>query len=156
MDESLYRKFYEVERSHWWFLARREILLSVIMHYVPTSGRILDVGCGTGFFIEKAREVYDAWGVDDSPLAVSMCRDRGLVNVFEGSAYDLSNVSNKLFEAMLYLDVIEHLEDDFTALRRANEMLAIKGIVIITVPAYMFMWSQHDELNQHKRRYVMH
>jgi SAM-dependent methyltransferase len=114
----------------------------------------LDTGCGTGFFIEKAKELYDVWGVDASPLAVEMCRERGIANVVNGSAIDLSGVSDKRFEAILLFDVIEHLEDDFAALRQARELLTPTGVVIVTVPAFMFMWSRHDELNHHKRRYV--
>ena len=154
MDKSLYLKFYEVERTHWWFLARREILCSVTSHFVAPSSRILDTGCGTGFFIEKAKESYDVWGVDSSPLAVEMCHERGLTNVVNGSAIDLSGVSDKRFDAILLFDVIEHVEDDFAALRQARELLTPKGVIIVTVPAFMFMWSLHDELNHHKRRYV--
>lgn len=154
MDRSLYLKFYEVERAHWWFLARREILYSVLDQFVAPEAKILDAGCGTGFFIERAKERFQSWGVDSSPLAVSMCHERGLDKVFVGSALDLASVSDKTFDAILLLDVIEHVEDDFSALRHAKSLLAPNGVVIITVPAFMFMWSEHDELNLHKRRYV--
>jgi len=135
-------------------VARREILYSILKQFVAPSSRVLDIGCGTGFFNEKAKELYDVWGVDASPLAVSMCHERGLNNVFIGSALDLSSVSDKRYDAILLLDVIEHLEEDFAALRAARKMLTPNGVVIISVPAFMFMWSQHDELNRHKRRYV--
>jgi SAM-dependent methyltransferase len=154
MDKSLYLKFYEVEQTHWWFQARREILYAVTSQFVAPSSRVLDTGCGTGFFIDKAKERYDVWGIDASPIAVEICHERGLANVVMGSAADLSGVSDRRFEGILLFDVIEHLEDDLAALRHARELLTPNGLIIVTVPAFMFMWSRHDELNHHKRRYV--
>ncbi|HEU5042290.1 MAG TPA: class I SAM-dependent methyltransferase, partial [Gemmatimonadales bacterium] len=81
MDPKLLTSFATVERTHWWFTARREILLSVTDRFVPPGGAILDVGCGTGFFIESVANRYEAWGVDPSPTAVEMCHARGLERV---------------------------------------------------------------------------
>ncbi len=154
MDESLYWKFLELERSHWWFVARREILMALANHYLPAKGRILDVGCATGFFIEAAREHFDAWGIDPSPTAVSICQERGLTQVVQGSTDDLSAVADKRFDAVGFFDVIEHVEDDLGALQHARTVLTDRGLVMITVPAFMWLWSEHDVINEHKRRYV--
>ena len=153
MDPSLFTTFAAVERSHWWFTARRDIVLTVAQRFLPEGAPILDVGCGTGYFLEGAGNRYDAWGVDPSPLAVDLCRARGLERVVQGSAYDLSAVADRRFEAAFFLDVIEHLDDDARALREAMRVLAPGGLVIITVPAFMFLWSEHDVVNQHRRRY---
>lgn len=153
MDPRLFTTFAAVERTHWWFTARREILLSVTERFVPAGGAVLDVGCGTGFFIEALRERYDAWGVDPAELAVRLCRERGLDQVVQGSAYDLSALNGRRFDAVYFLDVIEHLEDDRAALLEAIRLLRPGGRVVITVPAFMFLWSEHDVVNQHQRRY---
>ena len=154
MDESLYWKFYEVERSHWWFVARRQILLALCRHYLPTGGRVLDVGCATGYFLEGAQQEFDAWGIDPSPIAVKICQDRGLTQVVRGSTEDLSAVRDKDFEVVGFFDVLEHVDDDLSALRNAGDVLTERGRVMITVPAYMWLWSEHDVLNEHKRRYA--
>lgn len=167
MEEILYKKFREVEAQHWWFQARREIVQAVAAAAISApdtaqaatgtmqpKARILDVGCGTGFFLDAVKDTYETWGVDASPVAVNLCHERGLKNVFLGSATNLSAVADKQFDAVFFLDVIEHLDDDRAALLNAAALLRPNGVVIITVPAFMFMWTQHDDLNQHKRRYV--
>lgn len=156
MDESLYWKFLEVERAHWWFVARRQILLALFRHYLPQGGSILDVGCATGYFIEGAQGGFDAWGIDPSPIAVKICRDRGLKQVVQGSTDDFSAVADKRFDAVGFFDVIEHVDDDLSALKNAREVLTEQGLVLITVPAHMWLWSEHDVINEHKRRYVKH
>ncbi len=153
MDPQLFTTFAAVERTHWWFTARRDIVLSVTDRYVPPGGAILDVGCGTGYFIESLRDRYSAWGVDPSPISVRMCRERGLDGVVQGTAYDLSALDERRFDAVYFLDVIEHLDDDARALREALRVLRPDGLVVITVPAFMFLWSEHDVVNQHRRRY---
>lgn len=153
MDPRLLTSFATVERTHWWFTARREILLSVTQRFVAPGGAILDVGCGTGYFIESVADRYEAWGVDPSPTAVAMCRERGLSHVVEGTAYDLSAVGERRFDAVCFLDVLEHLDDDRLALAEAVRVLRPGGVVIATVPAFMWLWSEHDVVNHHRRRY---
>jgi SAM-dependent methyltransferase len=154
VDESLYWKFYEVERSHWWFVARRQILLSLFRHYLPSGGSILDVGCATGYFLEGAQQDFDAWGIDPSPVSLKICRDRGVSQVVRGSTDDFSAVADKHFDAVGFLDVIEHVDNDLSALRKARDVLTEGGLMMITVPAHMWLWSEHDVINEHKRRYV--
>lgn len=154
MQDSYYKTFHEVESHHWWFVARREILLAVAADWLKPGASILDIGCGTGYFLEKARERYAAEGLDASPLAVEYCRERGLAGVGPGSALDPQLVAGRTFDGIFMLDVIEHLGDEGSALRNARALLAEGGKVFITVPAFMFLWTEHDELNHHKRRYT--
>ncbi|HEU5040565.1 MAG TPA: methyltransferase domain-containing protein, partial [Gemmatimonadales bacterium] len=81
------------------------------------------------------------------------CRARGLERVVEGSAYDLSAVGAQRFDGVFFLDVLEHLDEDAAALREAVRVLKPGGVVIATVPAFMFLWSGHDVVNHHRRRY---
>ncbi len=153
MDDSLFATFYEVEQSHWWFQARREIVLALAKALLAPRDRVLDVGCGTGFVLEQLCERYDAFGLDISPVALDLCRARSLDRVAPGGPADLSAVAGCRFAGVFLLDVLEHLDDDLGALIGLREVLAPGGVVIITVPAFKFLWSPHDDVNQHKRRY---
>jgi SAM-dependent methyltransferase len=158
MEDVLYHTFYEIEKVHWWCVARRDILQAVVRDLLPTGGKVLDVGCGTGFFIESLMQEpgprFEGWGLDASPLAVSMCRERGLTHVHEGSATDLSAVAAERFDAIFMFDVLEHLDDDREALAEAAKLLAPGGRIVVTVPAFRFLWSKHDDVSMHKRRYT--
>lgn len=154
MEDTLFSTFAEIEERHWWFLARREIVIAVAERVLPAGATVLDLGCGTGFVLVQLQQRYNAYGLDLSPIALDLCRKRGLSQVSLGSPEDLSAVEGRSFEGVFLLDVLEHLDDDVGALRQIAEVLTPGGAVIVTVPAFMFLWSRHDEINEHRRRYV--
>jgi SAM-dependent methyltransferase len=144
-----------VEDVHWWFVGRRRILLQVLDQYVGRDGarRILDVGCGTGTMLTHLAAFGKVQGVDIDEEAVGYCRERGLVDVSMGEASDLPFPQDS-FDLVTALDVIEHLDDDASALREMGRVLRPRGHLLVTVPAHRFMWGDQDEVNMHKRRYV--
>jgi SAM-dependent methyltransferase len=154
MDERLYEQFYAMETTHWWFVARREILLAYLAARVPphSSTQLLDVGCGTGAILGSLSERYGAAGIDASPQAVAFCLKRGLPRVSVGNLADIA--AGVQYEVITLLDVIEHIDDDLGVLRDAHVRLRDNGRILITVPAFPSLWSVHDELNHHKRRYT--
>lgn len=153
MEKILYDEMRENETEHWWFRARREILIKVMKTFVPKGASVLDVGCGTGFILEKLKYDYDAHGLDHAEVAVNYCHERGLTSVKQGLLGE-ENFNGKKFQLILFLDVIEHIEDDFAIVSTAKQYLSERGIVMITVPAFEFLWSAHDEVHHHKRRYT--
>jgi SAM-dependent methyltransferase len=154
MDESLYWKFHEVEEKHWWFRARRRIVLHLIEEVVHLSAtaRILDIGCGTGGTLKFFQERYDAWGIDASELAVRLSRQRGVKNVVHGDLQSFTR-TNEPFDLVTLLDVIEHIDDDVGFLRQSVRAIKPGGWALVTVPALPWLWSAHDDVNHHKRRY---
>jgi SAM-dependent methyltransferase len=156
MEEPLYQQFYEIENDHWWFAARRKILIAYLRHRIDTSPRmkLLDVGCGTGAILAEASQYFDAYGLDASPQAVEFCQRRGLSKLFVGNLDDYPG--GERFDIITLLDVIEHIDDDLGVLKQAYARLNNKGHVLITVPAYQWLWSSHDVVNHHKRRYTRH
>jgi 2-polyprenyl-3-methyl-5-hydroxy-6-metoxy-1,4-benzoquinol methylase len=154
MDESLYHIHYQQEESHWWFAARSEIVRQVIERFgnLKPGDTILDIGCGTGAILKELSKTYNVVGIDMSPLAIEYSKKRGLKNVFEMTVQEFPRDKFNV-KAVLLLDVIEHIDDDVDVLRNAREIVGPNGRVIITVPAYMWMWSSHDLVNHHKRRY---
>lgn len=154
MDESLYHLHYNQEESHWWFAARSEIVRRVIERYgnLKPGDTILDVGCGTGAIMKQLSENYKVVGIDMSPLAVEYSKKRGLTDVFLMPVQEFPRDKYNVKAAIL-LDVIEHIDDDVDVLRTVRDIVGPDGRVIVTVPAYKWLWSSHDLVNHHKRRY---
>lgn len=154
MDETLYRKFYEVEKRHWWFVARSRIVLYLIHHRlrIQEGAAILDIGCGTGAILQAMSQRYNAIGLDQSSLAIELCHRQGIKNALLGGFEALPD-RNQRFDLITLLDVIEHLDDDLGLLQASRDRLKPGGSVFITVPAWPSLWSKHDDLNHHRRRY---
>src|SRR5512133_1960829 len=154
MDESVYHLHYEQEESHWWFAARAVIVRRIIDRYgnLKPGDTILDIGCGTGAILKSLSDRYRAVGIDLSPLAVEYSKKRGLTEVFEMPVEQFPRDRYDVRAALL-LDVIEHIDDDLSVLESTREIVEPDGRVIITIPAHHWMWSAHDLLHHHKRRY---
>lgn len=150
------RDIYNHEQSHWWFVGRRKIVFSILDKYIPVVKgqlRLLDVGCGTGFNLARLDKYGHATGVDISEEAVKFSRLRNCKDVLK---IDKGNLpfNNNTFNVVTVLDVIEHIDDDYTALGDYYRVMKDKGILLITVPAYRFLWGAHDVAVDHRRRYV--
>jgi SAM-dependent methyltransferase len=155
VDDLLYRQHADLEDVHWWFIGRRRLVRALIERRVPRGSTLLDVGCGAGGMVAELGSAYDTRGVDAAPEAVEACRARGLTNVILGSATDPATWGRLPVGAVALLDVIEHLDDDIGALRAAALAVGSTGHVIVTVPAYQWLWSAHDVHNHHRRRYTL-
>ncbi len=157
MEPILYEKFFRYADSNWWFLGRRKIILSLLQQAGFTKNhpkKILDLGCGTGSTLASLKDWGWAVGLDNSPLALAYSRQRGVGPLVEASAQELPFKEGS-FDLIVGLDILEHLEDDLQALREIFRTLKPSGYVLITVPAFDFLWSQHDQVNLHRRRYVL-
>jgi SAM-dependent methyltransferase len=154
MEDQVYRLLYEVENEHWWFTARKEILLRYLDARLPLppTARLLDVGCGTGAILESFSRRYQAFGTDTAPQAIAFCRERGLQRLHCGTldTYPLSEP----FDLITMLDMLEHVEDDDGLLRTGRRLLSDGGHILIAVPAFPSLWSKHDDILHHKRRYT--
>lgn len=156
MDISLYQDFYNLATKHWWFIARRRIVFSMIDRFLPGREqlKILDVGCGTGSTLKELEKFGYAIGVDISEEAVKFCKLRGCVNVYKVEEKKRLFFEDDTFDLITALDMIEHIDDDCAALAEYYRIIKKGGILLVTVPAYDFLWGPHDEVNDHKRRYI--
>lgn len=145
----------EFEDSHFWFVGREEICLSLIDTIMHNSiKRILDYGCGTGQLLEKLQKTYkekEIYGIDISDKALDYCRRKGLSNVF--NLKEVEPQAN-FFDLVICLDVLEHVRQDVKLLIQIRKLLRNGGQVLITVPAYEFLWSGEDYVSSHVRRYT--
>jgi SAM-dependent methyltransferase len=155
MEDVAYSEMYEQEDRHWWFRGRREVIKALLEKAVlPSRPRMLDAGCGTGRNLIEFGESETSSGVDPSPDAVEFCLQRGLQNVKCGSLESLP-FEPGVFDLLLACDVLEHVADDSLALRELRRVADKGAYLVITVPAYQWMWSEHDVQLHHLRRYTM-
>jgi SAM-dependent methyltransferase len=153
MEEWAYQEDYDMEDRHWWFRSRRRVLWALLQRTdLKPSPRILDAGCGTGRNLAEFGRLGSAEGVDHSPQAVEFCRRRGLEGVRQAVIEDLPFECGR-FDLIFATDVIEHLPDDRPALEELRRVAAPGARVIVTVPAYNWLWSEHDRSYHHYRRY---
>lgn len=144
---------HRVEDRHWWYRGRRRVLERTIDGLgLPPRARILDAGCGSGRNMVDLARHGEVTGVELSEAAAEAARGRHVGHVVEGSVMEMP-FAPASFDLAVCLDVIEHLQDDRGALRELRRVLAPGGALLVTVPAYQWLWSGHDVVNHHHRRY---
>ena len=155
MERSVYREMAELDERHWWYRARREVLADLIRREVkpPPKGGILEIGCGTGHNLEMlaAFGKVDALELDDEARAIA--EKRLGRKVMSAPLPELAGVPDRRYDFIAALDVIEHIADDRAAIAAIAGKLKRGGKLLMTVPAHQWMWSAHDVVNHHKRRY---
>jgi SAM-dependent methyltransferase len=153
MEQACHLQTHRAEDRHWWFRGRRRVLHKVISGLdLPRGARILDAGCGSGRNMVELAGYGEVTGIELSDIAIDAARARGVGEVVAGSVMDMPFADGS-FDLAVCLDVIEHLEDDRRALRELRRVLAPDGALLVTVPAYQWLWSSHDTVNHHYRRY---
>jgi ubiquinone/menaquinone biosynthesis C-methylase UbiE len=142
------------EDKHWWFAGRTWSLLNMLDRIVKPDRqkRVLDVGCGAGNMFHHLARYGTVVGVDNNPRPLAVARQRGY-DVREGSAEALP-FEGEQFEMVALLDTVEHCDEEMAVLRECYRVTKPGGHLVITVPAFMWLWSQNDVLNDHKRRYT--
>ena len=156
MEPKLYQQMMEVEDQHWWFSARRMILNEVITRLnLSKSIDILEAGCGTGGNLAMLSKHGKVYGMELDETARYYATQRRLGNLKGGRLPDEIPFGDKTFDLIVVLDVLEHLDEDLATLKALYLRLKPEGILLITVPAYAWLWSQQDILLHHKRRYLL-
>ncbi len=144
---------YELEDTYWWFVARRELALSILREEGLSGATLLDVGCGTGAGQSAFAEFGTVYGVDFSQEALEFSGSRGLTLLTKANAEKLP-IRTCSVDAVVTLDTIEHVPDDLAALEEIARVLKPGGLLLMNVPAFMFLWGPHDVALMHQRRYT--
>lgn len=156
MERVIFERMAELDQEHWWFVARRSILASVIGRLArpPKGARILEVGCGTGHNLAMLGDFGRVDACELDAVARSLATDRLGRPVLEARLPDLSMFEPASYDLIALLDVLEHVPDDAAALRSIRGLLKPGGSLVLTVPANPWMWSAHDVAHHHFRRYT--
>ena len=154
MEDEIYQQLYDLEDGHWWFRGRRAVLWAMMRRAgLPEAPRVLDAGCGTGRNLAEFGTLGTARGVDPSPAAIEFCRRRGLTGVTAAGIESLPFGAGS-FDLILATDVLEHVSRDDLAVAELRRVAAPEALLVVTVPAYRWLWSQHDDSHHHLRRYT--
>jgi len=153
-----HERMFRVETEHFWFVGTRTVIASALSQALGArvaGARVLDLGCGTGYTLTRLPDGVRAVGLDFAPAALALCSQRASgAALVRGDATCLPFADGS-FDAVLALDVLEHLDADAQAAREIRRVLKPKGVLIATVPAFGWLWSQHDEALDHRRRYTL-
>jgi len=156
MQPDEYRKMAEVENRMWYYRALHRHVARTLVNRVSHDATLLDAGCGTGGLLRHLREVRSTWhlsGLDMSPLACQLAHERVKVEITEGSVARLPYADGN-FDAITSCDVLCQIEQPAPALREFARCLKPGGFVVLTMPAYQWLYSYHDRQVANLRRYT--
>lgn len=155
MERAVFDRMAELDEVHWWYVGRRRILRALIEREVrlPADARILEVGCGTGHNFEMLRGFGSLDAIEVDAQARGLASRRLGEEVGDAPLPALTGVADRTYHLVALLDVLEHVDEDRAALASVSAKLAPGGRILVTVPAYQWMWSAHDIAHHHKRRY---
>lgn len=155
MERQVYDRMAELDQRHWWYRARRKVLASLIERVVQPlpDSRILEIGCGTGHNFAMLGKYGTVEAIEIDSAARAMAEDRLGRSIGSAPLPTLDGVADASFDMIGSFDVIEHIPDDHGALAGIARCLKPGGKFVMTVPAHQWMWSAHDVVNHHQRRY---
>lgn len=157
MEPSAYETLYLLEDTHWWCVGMRQIawVLLDALPLSPAATKVLDLGCGTGGFLQELQGRWPAAGIDLAEVALRYCQARGLGGLVQASADHLP-FPDGTFGLVTCMDVLYHraVEDERAALREMRRVLVPGGWLLVRVPAYRWLFSRHDLAEHGARRYT--
>jgi ubiquinone/menaquinone biosynthesis C-methylase UbiE len=155
MKESNFELYEKLPENLWWIQTRNDLIKKLLQkHLKNKNAKILDLGCGTGFNYNSISEFGDCYGLDISKSAIEQAKKFKYKKLITGNALK-TRIKENTFDAVLCMDLIEHVEKDDELLNEVKRILKKEGICLFTVPAYKFLWSKDDELACHLRRYTL-
>lgn len=156
MNPAAYLEMAETESRHWWFSGRRAILSKIIERMdLPQNSRLLEVGCGTGGNLQMLARFGEvsALEMDANARAIASKKTNNLYDIRAGCCPNEIPFHDQHFDLICMFDVLEHIDQDTETLIAIKQLLKKNGRILVTVPAYQWLWGGHDEFLYHKRRY---
>ncbi len=156
MEERIYQRYFEIDRHHFWRHGKRRLTIRWMRRYLPRrtgTPRLLDIGSGPTLYPKKLQQLGDLTVIEPHEETALFLTEKMKVRTVAGELPGNLPVEGP-FDGISMLDVLEHVEDEQQALQSVHRLLADDGVLLLTVPAYQWMWSPHDDLSHHYRRYT--
>jgi len=160
MQHDYYKEYYDLERKHWWFVAREKIITNYIKKLIQEKTlvgqdlKILNVGCGPGRSSQYLSVFGNVVSVEYDKYCCEFASEKTGLEIINGSITELP-FEDQSFDLVCAFDVIEHVENDLLAVTEMKRVTKKEGVIFITVPTFMSLWSHHDVINHHFRRYKL-
>ncbi len=154
MDKQYELKHHRLEETNWWFRGRRDMIVRLLFSLnIPRDAHVLDVGCAGGSLLKYLESLgfIHTYGIDLSDAAIARCKYKGL-NILKMDATQ-TRFQEQFFDVIIASDVLEHIQEQHAALAEWYRILKRGGLLVIFVPAFSLLWSRHDEVLHHYRRY---
>ena len=155
MNQAYYQEYYHIEREHWWFLVRNKIIMNHLRGKLPANRplKILNVGVATGYSSQLLAEFGQVKSVEYDQECYEFTKAAVPIDLIQGSILELPFEDNS-YDLVCAFDVIEHVVEHQLAVQEMQRVCKSSGLVCVTVPAFQFLWNQHDDVNHHVRRYT--
>lgn len=156
MNHTEIQEMSNFEKTYWWHVGKKRLVVALMDTYVGKKDlKILEIGSGGGEISKELLSYGKVYANDISDYALQLCKEKGVSGLILGDITELDlSKYHETFDVVLALDVLEHIQDDVKAIQVVKGLLKPGGTFLINVPAYKFLWSAHDEVLHHKRRYT--
>jgi SAM-dependent methyltransferase len=155
MKKMTYDIEWDLERFHWWFVGRRK-LLKFLISSMPVSKDIpvIDIGCGVGSNLTLLKSLgFRVFGMDSEIYSLSLAKKNSpAIPLINGDLMSLPFKTNSI-GLIVATDILEHLDEDIPGMKEIHRTLIPEGKVLLTVPAFRFLWGIQDRVGMHRRRY---
>jgi len=155
MKKITYEIEWKLEKLHWWFIGRRK-LIEFLISCAGTQEdcQVADIGCGVGSNLSLLLSMgFEVIGIDSEMYSLSLAKRRlSTISLINGDLLKLPFKTDSL-DLIIATDVLEHLQDDTNGIKEIHRVLKKEGVVVLTVPAFQFLWGVQDEVGKHHRRY---
>ena len=152
MDNKIFLRHIKNQKNHWWFQSRKKILEQIIISTgMKKRSNILDYGTGCGVNLDMLCKFGHVDIHEKNKFARTLIKKN---NKKIKRVYSTNKIKKNFYDLIVAADVIEHIRKPKPILNNLKKSLKKNGKILVTVPAYQFLFSKKDQSLGHYRRYT--